>query len=346
MLPRKLDDLDAHAHLLDGTDGRSEVAVARHDDRDVEVPGGLHHVDDELDVEVRLDLAVAVLPDVLAHDLVAAPAEEVVEVPLVLVVRVEARVRVCANEVATRAPRLQQRDVVDVHTGRLGRVEDVRNVNEDGDVLAHPVSYLSRRWRRTAARVGFISAPAPCGIHGAPEDRLSVDESLALPARVFRRIVRLRRLDRRTSLVGRRSEALLDEAVAHGFRFARRVDDEQVDGSDVATCANRRSDREDGAPHEVATPLGDEHGRVGEEDQLAQEVSGAKRAGRAVTQAIAAECDECLDVGDPGRSDPVLHALRCSLVVGGAKSIKVVATGADQTAGFACRTGATHVMRQ
>ena len=53
------DDLDPDAHLLDGPDRRGEVPVARHDDRDVEVPGGLHHVDDELDVEVRLDLAVA-----------------------------------------------------------------------------------------------------------------------------------------------------------------------------------------------------------------------------------------------------------------------------------------------
>ena len=65
-------------------------------------------------------------------------------------------------------------------------------------------------------------------------------------------------------------------------------------------------------------PLGDEDGRVGQEHELAQEVRGAERAGRAVTQAIAAQCDECLDVGDPGRSDPVLHAPGCSLVVGGA----------------------------
>jgi hypothetical protein len=63
--------------------------VARHDDRDVQVPGRLHHVDDELDVEVGLDLAVAVLADVLADDLVAVAAQEVMEVPLVLVVGVQ-----------------------------------------------------------------------------------------------------------------------------------------------------------------------------------------------------------------------------------------------------------------
>ena len=90
VLPRKLITSTAHAHLLDGADGRGEIAVARHDDRDIEVPRRLHHVDDELDVEVGLDLAVAVLADVLADDLVAVPAQEVMEVALVLVLRVEA----------------------------------------------------------------------------------------------------------------------------------------------------------------------------------------------------------------------------------------------------------------
>ena len=137
------DDLDADALLLDRPDGRREVAVARHDDGDVQVPGRLHHVDDELDVEVRLDLAVAVLADVLADDLVVAAAQEVVEVALVLVVRVEPGVCVGAHEVAPGGCRLQQGDVVDVHARGLGRIEDVRHVHEDGDVLAHWYSLVS-----------------------------------------------------------------------------------------------------------------------------------------------------------------------------------------------------------
>src|SRR3954454_11014835 len=68
------------------------------------------------------------------------------EVALVLVVRVEARVRIRAHEIATGTGRLQQRDVIDVHAGRLGRVEDVRHVDEDGDVLAHSASLISRSW--------------------------------------------------------------------------------------------------------------------------------------------------------------------------------------------------------
>ena len=114
-----------------------EVAVAGHDDRDVEVAGGLHQVDDQLDVEVRLDLAVAVLADVLADDLVVVPREEGVEVALVLVVGVEPRVGIRTDEVPPGGCRLEERDVIDVRAGRLGRIEDVRHVHEDGDVLAH-----------------------------------------------------------------------------------------------------------------------------------------------------------------------------------------------------------------
>ena len=114
-----------------------EVAVAGDHDRDVEVPGGLHHVDDELDVEVGLDLAVAVLADVLADDLVAVAAQEVMEVPLVLVVRVQPGIGIRAHEVAPGRGRFEERDVIDVHACGLGRIEDVRHVHEDGDVLAH-----------------------------------------------------------------------------------------------------------------------------------------------------------------------------------------------------------------
>ena len=105
VLPRKLITSHADAHLLDRADGRREVAVAGNHDRDIEVPGRLHHVDDQLDVEVGLDLPVAVLADVLADDLVAVPREEGMEVALVLVVRVEPGIGVCPDEVASSACR-------------------------------------------------------------------------------------------------------------------------------------------------------------------------------------------------------------------------------------------------
>src|SRR6185503_2823981 len=190
--------------------------------------------------------------------------------------------------------------------------------------------------RRRSRRAPGISTPAPGGIHGSPEDRLLVLESLALPALELCRCLRHRRLDRRTTLVARRLEAFLDEACAHGVRCARRVDDEQIDDPDVAAGANRGSDREHGAADDVPLALGNQDGGVREEDELAEHIGGAERTGRTVSQAIAAQCDESLDVGDAGRSDPVLHAAGCSLTVGGAvRFLAVVATVADQTAGFA-----------
>src|SRR6185503_12867490 len=195
---------------------------------------------------------------------------------------------------------------------------------------------LRHQWRRAPAP----SASAPGGIDGSPEDRLLVLESLALPALQLCRVLRLGRLDRRTTLVARRLEAILDEACAHGIRCARRVDDEQVDDADVATGANRGPDREHGATDDVPLALGNQDGGVRQEDQLAQHVSGAERAGRTIGQAIAAQRDESLDVGDAGRSDPVLHAGRFSPTTSEALPIpSVVATVADQTAGFADRTG-------
>src|SRR6185503_12256982 len=142
--------------------------------------------------------------------------------------------------------------------------------------------------RRGGARPNW-STPAPGGIDGPPENRLLVLESLALPALQLCRVLRLGRLDRRTTLVARRLEALLDEACTHGVRCARRVDDEQVDDADVATGANRGPDREPGATDDVPLALGNQDGGVRQEDQLAQHVSGAERAGRTIGQAIAAQ---------------------------------------------------------
>src|SRR5438552_3411344 len=106
-----------------------------------------------------------------------------------------------------------------------------------------PIPLVGRRPLRRRAR---MSAPSPGRVDGPPEDRLLVDEALALPALQLCRVFRHLRLDRRTTLVACRLEALLDEACTHGVRCARRVDDEQVDGPDVAPGANRRPDREHG----------------------------------------------------------------------------------------------------
>jgi hypothetical protein len=131
------DYFDADSHFLDRTDGWRKVPIATDDDRDVQVSGRLHHVDDKLDVEVRLDLAVAVLANVLAHDFVAVTGKEGMEVALILVVGIQTCVCIGPHEVSPGNRCLQQRHVVDVRAGCLGRVEDVRHVYEDGDVFTH-----------------------------------------------------------------------------------------------------------------------------------------------------------------------------------------------------------------
>ena len=99
--------------------------------------GETEHVDDQLDVQVRLDAAVAELADVLVNDLVAVLVEEVEELALVLVLRVEPGIGIGANEVAALGGVLQQGDVVDVDILAAGGVVKVGDVNEHRHVLAH-----------------------------------------------------------------------------------------------------------------------------------------------------------------------------------------------------------------
>ncbi len=155
--------LDTHAQLLDGADGGREVTVAGDHDRDVDVLRHAHQVDHELDVQVRLDPSVAVLADVLAHDLVAGATQEGVELPLVLVLGIETRVGIGAHEVAARGGCLEERDIVDVDARGLCRIEDVRHVHEDGDVLAHAGLLCAAVAVRHASRRPHESAGA--GIH-------------------------------------------------------------------------------------------------------------------------------------------------------------------------------------
>ena len=94
------DHLAADALVLEGADGGSEVPVAGDDHGDVHPIGEAEQVDHQLDVQVGLDAAVAELADVLVNDLVAVLAQEVDELALVLVLRVEPGIGVGANQVA------------------------------------------------------------------------------------------------------------------------------------------------------------------------------------------------------------------------------------------------------
>ncbi len=322
VLPRKLMTSHADAHLLDGPDGRREVAVAGHDDRDVEVPGGLHHVDDELDVEVRLDLAVAVLADVLADDLVVAAAQEVVEVALVLVVGIEAGVGVRAHEVAAGRGRLQQRDVIDVHAGRLGRIEDVRHVHEDGDVLAHadslglgvrPAGALALHGGRTFMRCdarqlrrghgSYADADRPRGSPSAPSGSGPPGRRAGPPRR------------RCSPCCGPSGGAPRASASVTRSTSCVRVDDQEVDRADVAAGPDRRPEREDRATDHARVALRRRRRWPAAGRRAGAEIRGVERAvgTRRIAAAPSLKRDEPIDVRDTGRSDQVLHADGCNL---------------------------------
>src|SRR6266516_4026462 len=80
------------------------------------------------------------------------------------------------------------------------------------------------------------------GADGASDARTLIFESEAFPAGPLRRVVRLRRLDRRAALVRGRSKGLLDERLGHVIGIGRRIDDQQVDRPDVAARGDRGAD--------------------------------------------------------------------------------------------------------
>jgi len=145
--------------------------------------------------------------------------------------------------------------------------------------------------------------------------RTLIGESLALPASPLRWVVRQWGFDRGTALVRGRSKGLAEKLRGHLVRLGRRIDDEEIDRADEAAGSNRWTDRQDGAADEVTPSLRDEDRCVRQEDQLAQEIGCRRLTGRTIAQPVAAHCDDSIDVGDPGRSDPVLHAPVCSLEV-------------------------------
>jgi hypothetical protein len=161
--------------------------------------------------------------------------------------------------------------------------------------------------------------------------RTLIGKSVTLPPGPLGGVTRPRRFDRRATLVCSRPQRLFDEGVGHLVDLARRIDDQEIDGADVAAGPDRWADREDRAAEDVTPPFGDEDGCVRQEDELSKQIGGGGLSGDAAPQLIAAQRDETIDVRDPGRSDPVVHALVCSLEVRtGADLIRPAPTGADR----------------
>ena len=104
------------------------------DDVQAIVLGALNEINDELDVEIRLEATVAILANILADNLVVVAREEVVEGLLVLVVWIKTGVGVGANEIAVCRKGLEERDVIDVYAYSLCCIKDVCDVYENCDI--------------------------------------------------------------------------------------------------------------------------------------------------------------------------------------------------------------------
>ena len=161
-----------------------------------------------------------------------------------------------------------------------------------------PSTLLERRCVSCAVR---RPRPPRRGAGGAAPRR----RTLALPAREVGGVVGLRRLDDAQPLLLAERRHSSSERFAHAIRVVGRVDDEQVDGPDVAAGDDRRTQDEHRPADELAPDLGDEDAGVRQVDELAEEVGGdrAEPASPDASSTRDAERDEPIDVRDPGRSD-------------------------------------------
>lgn len=88
-----------------------------------------------------------------------------------------------------------------------------------------------------------------------------------------------------------------------------RVDDQEIDRSDVAARPDRRPKGEDGAADHLASRFRDEDARLRQVNQLPKEVRGVHGALATVfPKGGAAERHEPIDVRDSSRPDQVFHA--------------------------------------
>ena len=121
-------------------------------------------------------------------------------------------------------------------------------------------------------------------------------------------------LDGDTALVPGRAQDLLDECVGDRVHIVARVDDQEVDGAHEAAGPDRRPQGEDGHADDRPSDLGDEDARLGDVDELPEQVRGDQRAvAGGLRHRLGAQCDEPIDVRDPSRSNLMIHADGCDL---------------------------------
>src|SRR5919112_1524032 len=165
---------------------------------------------------------------------------------------------------------------------------------------------MSGPWSPPCSSAATSSRDARKG-GGAAEALVLGAETESLPPGPFGGIVGLGSLDGGAALVGGRPNGLLDEEIRDRVDVTLGIRDEEIDRADVAAGSDGRTDREDRAARDLPPLLRDEDAGMGQEDELAQDVSGVELAGHAVAHPVAAQCDEAVDIRDPSWPDPVLH---------------------------------------
>ena len=88
----------------------------------------------------------------------------------------------------------------------------------------------------------------------------------------LRRVVRQGCLDDAATLVARRTEELFQERIGDAVRVMVGIDHDQVHGADEATGPDGWTEGEDRTSDHFAPGLGNEDARLGEIDQLSEQV--------------------------------------------------------------------------
>ena len=145
--------------------------------------------------------------------------------------------------------------------------------------------------------------------HGSLDTRAGRGEAHPFPAGECRRVVRRDSLNDSATLVTRRSEQLFEQRLGDPLGVVRRIDDQEIDRSDVATGANGRSEGEDRTTDNGPPSFGDNDAGLRQVDELAEEIGRTERALTTTdAQRFVAQGNKTLDIGDTGRSDQVFHA--------------------------------------
>jgi hypothetical protein len=101
-------------------------------------------------------------------------------------------------------------------------------------------------------------------------------KSKALPPGPLGEVARLRRLDGSAALVPGRADDFFEQELGHPIGIVRVTDSEEIKMADETAGPDRRPDRKDRGADDLPPKLGDKNARMGEVDELAEQVTGSR----------------------------------------------------------------------